>query len=234
MTQPVKVGVLIGIEHIHRREPPCRLCGQRPQHPPEPLDQGVDSARIEHIGAVFHRPPDTGGFTGLGPVFSEEEHQIHSRSLGIRPQRRDLQITQSQPGSGVGHGIAVAESGEVLPGKDHLNQWVMGQASGGVEPIDQHLKRHILMLEGGHAALPHLRQQLDERGIPRQVHPQHQRVDEETHQFIECRVAAPGDRESHGHIGTGTELGQQDRQGGLNHHEAGCVVLVAHPGNVLL
>ena len=90
------------------------------------------------------------------------------------------------------------------------------------------------MLVGGQAARPHLGQQLGDGGIPGHVDPQHQGVDEETHQLIERGVAAPGDREPHRHIGTRADLGQQHRQRGLHHHEAGRVVLAGHLGNLLL
>ena len=69
----------------------------------------------------------------------------------------------------------------------------MGQASGGVEPINKHLKGHILVLVGGQAAPPHLGQQFGDSGITGQVDPQHQVVDEKTHQLIQRGVRAPGD-----------------------------------------
>ena len=78
----------------------------------------------------------------------------------------------------------------------------MGQASGGVEPLDEHLEGHVLVLIGGQAALSHLGQQLGEGGIPGHLDPQHQGVDEKTHQLIQRRVAAPGDREPDRHIGS--------------------------------
>ena len=85
------------------------------------------------------------------------------------------------------------------------------------------------MLVGGQAAPPHLGQQLGDGGIPGQIDPQHQGVDEKPDQLIERGVTAPGDREPHRHIGAGADLGQQHRQGGLHHHEAGRVVLAGHP-----
>ena len=78
----------------------------------------------------------------------------------------------------------------------------MGQASGRVEPLDEHLEGHVLVLVGGQAALSHLGQQLGDGGIPGHLDPQHQGVDEKTHQLIQRRVAAPGDREPHRHIGS--------------------------------
>ena len=110
----------------------------------------------------------------------------------------------------------------------------MGQAAGGVEPLDEHLKGHVLVFVGGQAARSHLGQQLGDTGIPGQIDAQHQGVDEKPDQLIERGVTAPGDREPHRHIRTRAELGQQHRQGGLDHHEAGRVVLAGHPRHLLL
>ncbi len=87
----------------------------------------------------------------------------------------------------------------------------MGQAAGWVEPFDQYFEGHILVFERGEAAGPHLCQQFGDRGIPCQVDPQHQRVDEEADQIIEGGIATTGDRKAHGDIGTGADLGQQYR-----------------------
>ena len=110
----------------------------------------------------------------------------------------------------------------------------MTQAAGRVEPLDQHLEGHVLVLEGGQAAAPHLGQQLGNGGIAGHVHPQHQGVDEEAHQFVERGVAAPCDREPHRHIGIGADLGEQHRESGLDHHEAGRIVLAGDSTNLLL
>ena len=53
VTDLIQAGVLIGIEQIHRREPPCRVGGHRHQHPLEPLDQRLDAFRVEHVGVEF-------------------------------------------------------------------------------------------------------------------------------------------------------------------------------------
>ena len=52
----------------------------------------------------------------------------------------------------------------------------MGQASDGVEPLDEHLEGHILVFVGGQGARLHLGQQLGDGGIPGQIDPQHQGV----------------------------------------------------------
>ena len=90
------------------------------------------------------------------------------------------------------------------------------------------------MFIGGQAASTYLIEDLGDTGITGQVEAQHQGVDEEAHQFVQCRVAPAGDREAHCHIATRAKLGQQHRQRGLHHHETGDVVLSSHSGNLLL
>ena len=220
--------MLTWIEHVDPRQPPGRVGGQGHQNPVEPRDQRLDAGRVEHVGAILHRPADPGGLTGISPAFGQGKHQVHAGGAGVHRQRGDLQIPQRQPGE-----VGVVP-GEVLPGQHHLHQRVMGHAAGGAEPLHQHLERHVLVLVGGQAAGSHLGHQLGDAGVPGQIDPQHQGVDEETHQLIQGGVAAPGDREPHRHIATGADRGQQHRQGGLHHHEAGRVVLPGHPGHLLL
>jgi hypothetical protein len=111
---------------------------------------------------------------------------------------------------------------------------VVSEAAGRVEPLDEDLERHVLILEGLQTAGPDLRQQFGETGVVGQVGTQHQGVDEEAHQVVERGVAPSGDREADGHVRTGAQAGQQCREGSLNHHEAGRVVFTGHPGNLLL
>ena len=55
---------------------------------------------------------------------------------------------------------------------------MMSQRPRRIEPLNEHLEGHILMLESLQTAGPDLRQHLGHGGIPTQIHPQHQRVDE--------------------------------------------------------
>ncbi|BCO84396.1 hypothetical protein MINTM019_27440 [Mycobacterium paraintracellulare] len=144
----------------------------------------------------------------------------------------DPQVSQRQPGGGGGD-----LPREVLPAQQHLNERVMGHAAGGVEPLHQQFEWHVLVFERGQAAPAHLGQQLGEGRVPAQfseVDPQHQGVDEEADQVFEGGFGTPGDREAHGHIGTGADLGEQRGEGGLDYHEAGGVVLARDPADLLL
>ena len=147
--------------------------------------------------------------------------------MGINRQRGDLDITQRQ--SGVGTVVVQA-----LPAQHHLDQWVIGQATGGVEAFDEDFERHVLVLVGGQAALAHLGEQLGDGRVAVDFHAQYQGVDEETDQFIERGVSASGDRESHGHIRIRADRAEQGRQRGLDHHEARRIVFARHLAHSLL
>ncbi|BCO68547.1 hypothetical protein MINTM007_31580 [Mycobacterium intracellulare] len=110
----------------------------------------------------------------------------------------------------------------------------MRQGTGGVESLHQELERHVLIFVGRQAAPADPGQHVGNAGIAGQVDPQHQRVDEEAHQFVQGGIAPPGDRKAHGHIGSRGDLAEQHRQGGLHHHETGGVVRPRHGADVLL
>ncbi len=103
-----------------------------------------------------------------------------------------------------------------------------------MQPLDQQLEGHVLVVVGGQAARAHLRQHLGNTGITGQVHAQYQGVDEKPDQIIEGGIMAPGDRESDSDLGAGAEFGQQHRQPGLHHHETGRVVLARQSRYLLL
>ncbi|BCP05284.1 hypothetical protein MINTM019_27400 [Mycobacterium paraintracellulare] len=223
-----QAGVLGLVEQIHRRQRVGGFGGHRGQDPLQAADQRLDGRGVEHVGAEFHPSADAGGLPALGPPFGQGEHQVHAGRLVLDGHGGHLEVTQRQAGGGV------VVAGEVLPGQHHLHQRVMGQAPGGVDPLDQHLERHVLMFERGQALGLDPVQQFGEAGIAGQVDAEDQGVDEEAHQLIERGVAPPGDREAHRHIGTRADLRQQHGQGGLHHHEAGRVVLAGHPAHLLL
>ena len=152
VTDIVETSMLDDIEHIDRRQPPSRIIDQRLGDARQPVDHGLDAGRVEHVGPELHRAADPCGVAGVVPPFSQCEREVHPGHVGIHRQRTDLCLTQSRFGRGVG--------GEVLPGQRHLDQRVMSQRSGRLEPIHEYFERHILVLECGQAALAHLGQQL--------------------------------------------------------------------------
>nr|CRL78809.1 hypothetical protein CPGR_04927 [Mycolicibacterium malmesburyense] len=110
----------------------------------------------------------------------------------------------------------------------------MGQASGWVDAVNEDFEGDVLMFQSAQASCSHLGQQLGERWIAVDFDAQDQGVDEKPDQLIKHRVASARNREAHRHIGASAQVGQQQRQGGLHHHETGGVVLAGHTCHLLL
>ena len=64
-----------------------------------------------------------------------------------------------------------------------------------LEPVDQHVERHLLMRIGGESGVAHACQELAERRLPREIGPHHQGVDEEADQILGITAVAA----CHGH-----------------------------------
>ncbi|BBX88760.1 hypothetical protein MBOE_04090 [Mycolicibacterium boenickei] len=94
MTQLIQPRTISRIKHIHRRQPPGRISRHRHQHPLQPLDQSLDSGRIEHIRTELDHAADAGRGAGLAETLSEGEHQIHTGGSGLRIERRGLDFAQ--------------------------------------------------------------------------------------------------------------------------------------------
>nr|CRL53241.1 hypothetical protein CPGR_00517 [Mycolicibacterium fortuitum subsp. fortuitum DSM 46621 = ATCC 6841 = JCM 6387]CRL82852.1 hypothetical protein CPGR_06079 [Mycolicibacter nonchromogenicus] len=229
MTNLIQPRTIGSIKKIHRRQPLSRVGSHHRQHSLHTLDQSLDRGGVEHVGAELDRSVDPGRSAGIVEAFSQREHQIHTGRAGLRLQSRHADVTQCQRGSWV-----AVLPWQVLPGQHHLYEWMMGKTPSRVEPIHQHLERHVLMLERRQATLPHLAQQVGNRGVPSQVHAQHQGVDEEAHQLVQCGLTASSRRDTHGHIGARAQSSHQRRQRRLDHHEAGRAVLPGHAGDLLL
>ncbi len=57
ITPPIQPGTLHLIQQIHRRQRPCRIGCHHREHSLEPLDQCLDTGRVEHVGVVFDAQP---------------------------------------------------------------------------------------------------------------------------------------------------------------------------------
>ncbi|CPU64131.1 Uncharacterised protein [Mycobacteroides abscessus] len=91
-------------------------------------------------------------------------------------------------------------AGKVLPRQRHLDHGVMGKGSDRVQPIDEHLEGHVLIIEGLQAAHAHLFENLADRGVTSEISPQHQSIHEKSDKLIQSWIASPGDRKPHRHI----------------------------------
>ncbi|SKZ84535.1 Uncharacterised protein [Mycobacteroides abscessus subsp. abscessus] len=96
-------------------------------------------------------------------------------------------------------------TGKVLPRQRHLDHGVMGKGSDRVQPVDEHLERHVLIIKGLQAAHAHLLENLADRGVTSEIGPQHQSINEKSDKLIQSWIAPSGDRKSHRYIRVRTE-----------------------------
>ncbi len=116
VSPPVQQVPLLARDEIYRRQPSFRVGGDGDQHRLQPSGQCLDSRRVEHVGAILHRPADARGLATAGVPLGQRKRQIHSRGVSFDWYGSDVQIAQSEAGGDV-----------VLPGQHHLDQWMMGQ-----------------------------------------------------------------------------------------------------------
>ncbi|OBB85010.1 hypothetical protein A5781_00960 [Mycobacterium sp. 852002-30065_SCH5024008] len=57
----------------------------------------------------------------------------------------------------------------VLPGQHDLDQGVMGQGAGGVQPFHEQLEGQVLVLKGGQATRAHLGKEFGHAGVAGQI-----------------------------------------------------------------
>jgi hypothetical protein len=107
----------------------------------------------------------------------------------------------------------------VLVRDHHLEQRMAGGGSGRRDGVDDHLERQVLVGQRGQVDVAYPGQQLAQRGIARDVRPQHQRVDEEADEPFERIVDPAGYRHTEGDVLPGPEAGEQPGHGGVGDHE---------------
>src|SRR5436309_14593995 len=94
----------------------------------------------------------------------------------------------------------------------------MGEATLGLELLDQALEGEVLMGMGLQSRLPHLTQQLPKRWIARKIRPQHQGVDEKTDQRLELDPRAASDRRADADVLLSRVARQQPLEGREQNH----------------
>ncbi|VAZ84273.1 hypothetical protein LAUMK42_03092 [Mycobacterium persicum] len=215
------MGVFVGVERIDRRQRRTRIVGHRGQQPLQAVAKPLDAGGIEYICAVSDFTVDASGRPAGCEAVAEGEGQVKVGGLGIGGDGADTQSGQDQF---VGRGGA-------LPGQHDLDQRVMGEAAGGVEPFNDHLKGHVLVLVGVQAGFPDPGDQLGEVRVTGQADSQHHRIDEQPDHLLERGVGAPGNGNAHRDIGAAGQTGKQRSRARRNDHETGGAMLAGQPRN---
>src|SRR5581483_7169521 len=99
----------------------------------------------------------------------------------------------------------------VLEGEHDLEERVLGQRAGRVQPLDEQVERQVVVRERGQVALPDLLDEGGEARIAGQVGAQHDGVDEEPDEVVQRLVGAAGDGGTDGDVLAATEPGQGGR-----------------------
>ncbi|VBA40349.1 hypothetical protein LAUMK13_03011 [Mycobacterium innocens] len=197
VTDLIEAGVLTGIEHIDRREPPGGIGGHRRQHLLQPLDQRLDAGRIKHLGVVF----DT------------------KTQLSPRPGDHRQRIVGGIAAGDIGDGqpVGARQRGGVdrivlIHAKGVEQLFVTGDA------VDLG-KRQVLVLEGVVVGALQLAQQLGGGGCRRDGCPYRHRVNEQAHhRFRAGHLVWPTrDHRAEDDIVLAGQTAQQPREGAVQH-----------------
>ncbi|GCB53403.1 hypothetical protein SNL152K_10760 [Streptomyces sp. NL15-2K] len=202
-----------GVEDVHSTQPHVRALGNRPQHPDEPARHPLRRLGVEqvcgegHLGAQPRRVPLV-----VERLTDGEVQVVARRGSRDRVRRASAYVHAGQ---------CQLDALDVLHGEHHLEQRMPGQRPFRSQLLHQPLERHVLMREGLEARLPHLRQDVPELRIPRQIGADHECVDEGTDQVLQRLVGAPRDRDADRYVRPRAEPRQQQRKGGLKGHVRG-------------
>ncbi|GLZ28520.1 hypothetical protein Lesp02_07100 [Lentzea sp. NBRC 105346] len=138
--------------------------------------RGLDRRAVEHVGGVLDHRLDA----------RRVLPQLHGQ-VELGGARADRVRTNVQSGQ-----FELFARG-VLQLQHHLEQRRVRHGAGGVEHLDELLERNVLVGVGGEVGFPHAVQEFGERGVAAGVGAQHERVDEEPDEVVECLVGAAGD-----------------------------------------
>ncbi|RPK31886.1 hypothetical protein EES39_39905 [Streptomyces sp. ADI92-24] len=192
------------------------------QQPVQPRHERLDRPGVVEIGGVLDGDVQAVRPAVAGAVLGEAERQVE---LG------DLQ------GAVLGTGVEPREPDDVRTGfahgEHHLEERVAGGGALGVQHLDQPVEGQVLVVPGGQIRSADPGQQFTEAGVARDVRTQHQGVDEEADQSVECFVDAPRHRGADRYVEAGAGAREGGRDGGLHRHEqrgAGLPCEVRQPG----
>ena len=167
-------------------------------------DEALDAGPVEEIGAVLDDAAEPVG--GLDEVEAEVE-------LGDGAVQRQL---LGSAGDRTGAGGGERRGAEL---EDDLEQGVAGGVPLGLQPLDEHLERDVLVVVGPERHRSHPAEQLAEGGPAAGVDPQHQRVHEEADQALDLRPRPVRHRATHDDVVLAAVPVQHGDEAGEQRHE---------------
>ena len=140
-------------------------------------DQTLDRRRLEELGAIVERA------TQALRALVHDQHEIRLHGRVVERDRREAEIGERE-----------RPARRVLKVEDHLEQRRAAGITLGIEPLHQPLEGRVLVRIGPEANLAHPRNQVPERQLRGDLHPEHQGVDEEPEQRLGLGPRAIGNR----------------------------------------
>ncbi len=193
-----------GAEQRQLSEAQVRIAGDGAQKADELVRQPPDRRPVEQVRAVLDRPFDPGG--GIGHPDAEVELR-RRRVEGERPLADSGQLAPRRP-----RRVAVERQGD-------LEQRRVGQVALRLQLVDDPLEGHVLVVVGLQGGPPRAAEELAERRLAGQVHPQHQGVGEEADEGLGLDPVPVGDGTAEGDVGLPRPAAEERRQGGGQDHE---------------
>ena len=171
------------------------------------FDQRVDGFGVEQVRVVVEIAGER-----VGGVL-ERQREIELGRAAVDLQRRDLDARELEAGERRGLEI-----------EHHLEEGRAAHVAVGLQRLDQHLERHVLVRKGAQHDLAHPGQRFPEGGrLPAhavaEVRSEDQGVEQEADQMSGLAPIAVGDGRAHGDIGLPRVTEEQDLEAGKQRHE---------------
>ncbi|CAM5709382.1 hypothetical protein SGRIM128S_07345 [Streptomyces griseomycini] len=228
-TQPTRRRhTLLRHQHVHLTDTHRRTLGDRGQDADEPFGDRVGGASVEEVGAEFHGTAQAGGCAAVPVPFLHDEGEVELRGTGADgvPGHGE----SGQLSDGVERGLPVG----AVDREGHLEQGMTAPGPLGVERVDEALEGDVLVVVGRQVGGAHPVQQFGEGGVAGGVGAQHERVDEEADQVLECLVVPSGDGGADRHVRARAEPRQEGGERGLDDHEEAGSAAVGEPQQTLV
>ncbi|HKV09682.1 MAG TPA: hypothetical protein VJ725_16190, partial [Thermoanaerobaculia bacterium] len=172
---------------------------------PEVPGQALHGRGLEQVGSVFEAAGKP--FGRLGEAQLQVELGVRERGLGHAQAQARRQL--------------VGQAGVVLQQEEGLEQRRARQVPLRGELLDQLLEREIAQRVGGHGLAPHPGQQLQERGLSRQIGAQGEGVHEQAGEPLDLHAVAVGHGEAHHQVLLAARAVKEGGERGQERHEQG-------------
>ena len=179
---------------------------------------------------MSEQPADGGGIEQVAVVLRIARQPVDRLAQGQSEVELRRAVVHGERSAGEAGRLQRLER-RVLEHEHHLEQRRLVESPLRLQLRHHLLERRLLVGIGREARRAHPRRQLAEWGVAREVDAQHQGVDEEPDQVLELHPGAAGDRGADRQVLLVTVTGEQQGEGGEEHHERGGTLGVGEGGD---